>query len=250
MATKRLYKSVADDLLRIIDSGQYGIGDRLPAERDLAVQYSVSRPTIREAVIALEIAGRVEVRKGAGVFIAAPSETTDVRSLDLDVGPFELTEARLLVEGEACALAATQITPEEIVELEAIIIRMKAENESNVKGEPADKEFHMLIARATRNSAIEAIIEELWNLREKSKLTQSMYKTVRLEGVRPSIREHWTIYEALKSGDSSGARAAMRTHLSRVIDTMFNATEIEAVEKAKRKVSADRARFTKLMSAG
>lgn len=246
--TKRLYKTVADDLLKIIESGQYNVGDRLPAERDLAVQYGVSRPTIREAVIALEIADRVEVRKGAGVFITEPDVSETNKSLDLDVGPFELTEARLLVEGEAAALAATQIAPEEIEELESIIIRMKEENDTNVKGEPADKDFHMLIARATRNSAIEAIIEDLWNLREKSQLTQSMYATVRLEGVRPSIQEHWAIWEALKAGDSTGARAAMRTHLSRVIETMFNATEIEAVEKAKRKVSADRARFSRLLS--
>ena len=247
MGGKRLYKTVADDLLRVIDSGEYNIGERLPAERDLATKYNVSRPTVREAVIALEIAGRVEVRKGAGVFIINPIETEDDKSLDLDVGPFELTEARLLIEGETAALAATQITTEEIAELEAIILRMKDENEQEVAGEPADKEFHTLIARATRNSALEAIVEDLWNLRDKSKLTLTMYKTVRLEGVRPSIQEHWDIWNALKRGDSAGARLAMRTHLSRVIETMFKATEIEAVEKAKRKVSADRERFTKLM---
>ena len=231
MGGKRLYKTVADDLLRVIDSGEYNIGERLPAERDLATKYNVSRPTVREAVIALEIAGRVEVRKGAGVFIINPIETEDDKSLDLDVGPFELTEARLLIEGETAALAATQITTEEIAELEAIILRMKDENEQEIAGEPADKEFHTLIARATRNSALEL----------------TMYKTVRLEGVRPSIQEHWDIWNALKRGDSAGARLAMRTHLSRVIETMFKATEIEAVEKAKRKVSADRERFTKLM---
>lgn len=247
MATKRLYKTVADDLLRVIDSNKYAVGERLPAERDLATQYGVSRPTIREAVIALEIAGRVEVRKGAGVFIASPSATDDLRSLDLDIGPFELTEARLLVEGEAAALAATQITPDEIEELESIILRMKSENDQDIKGEHADKEFHMLIGRATRNSAIEAIVEDLWNLREKSQLTQSMYATVRLEGVRPAIDEHWAIFEALKTGNAAGARTAMRTHLSRVVETMFNATEIEAVEQAKRQVSEKRARFTKLM---
>lgn len=248
MGGKRLYKSVADDLLRTIESGRYGVGERLPAERDLATQYNVSRPTVREAVIALEIAGRVEVRKGAGVFIIDNEETEEPKSLDLDVGPFELTEARLLIEGETAALAATQITPEEIDALEAIIIRMKDENDREVVGEPADKEFHIFIARATRNSALEAIVEDLWNLREQSKLTQTMYATVRLEGVRPSIQEHWDIWEALKRGDSADARLAMRTHLSRVIETMFKATEIEAVEKAKRKVSADRARFSKVMN--
>lgn len=250
MATKRLYKSVADDLLRVIESGDYAVGDRLPAERDLATQYNVSRPTIREAVIALEIAGRVAVRKGSGVYVTEPSDIRNDRALDLDVGPFELTEARLMVEGEAAAVAAANITSEELAELADVIRRMIVENDAPpdqtiIGGEHADKEFHMLIARATRNSAIVMIIEDLWNQRDKSKLTHTMYETVRLTGVKPSIQEHWDIHAALEKGDPNAARTAMRLHLSRVIDTMFHATEIEEVIKAKRKVSADRARFTR-----
>lgn len=249
MKAKRLYKTVADDLIRVIESGAYEVGDRLPAERDLAAEYNVSRPTIREAVIALEIAGRVEVRKGSGVYVingSAPAE----KSLDMNIGPFELTEARMLIEGEAAGLAASLITEEEVEELGKLIHQMKHENESNVDGEYADKQFHMLIARATRNSAIEGIIEDLWNLRESSKLSKTMYKTVRLEGVKPSVDEHWTIYEALKAKNPVGARSAMRLHLSRVIDTMFEATEVEAVEEAKRRVSENRQRFSQLMNIG
>jgi len=113
LKAQRLYKSVATDLLKLIDSGKYEVGDRLPAERDLALEYNVSRPTMREAVIALEIAGRVEVRKGSGVYIIEQEET-QTKSLDLDVGPFELTEARMLIEGEAAGLAASMITNEEL----------------------------------------------------------------------------------------------------------------------------------------
>jgi len=247
MATKRLYKTVADSLLAVIDSGKYAIGDRLPAERDLASEYNVSRPTIREAVIALEIAGRVAVRKGSGVYVMATGDASKSKNMDLDVGPFELTEARLLIEGEVAALAATLITSEELEELSNIIEQMKAENESDSPGESADKDFHMLIARASRNSALMTIIEDLWNLRDKSILTQSIYKTVRRTGVKPRISEHYAILDALKKGDAAGARAAMRTHLSRVVDTMFEATEIEAVEQAKRKVSADRERYSRMM---
>lgn len=249
MKAQRLYKSVAVDLLKLIDSGKYNIGDRLPAERDLALEYNVSRPTMREAVIALEIAGRVEVRKGSGVYIIEP-ENTDTKSLDLDVGPFELTEARMLIEGEAAGLAATMITDDELEELASIIERMKTENDAADGSEIADKDFHMLIARATRNSVIETVIEEVWNLRNKSELTQKMYETVRTGGVRPSIDEHWTIYEALKVRDPIAARKAMRTHLSRVIDTMFEATEIEAHEEVKRRVSEDRRRYKQLLKTG
>lgn len=249
MKAKRLYKSVADDLLKVIDSGEYGAGDRLPAERELAAEYNVSRPTMREAMIALEIAGRVEVRKGSGVYVVEKQEEPTT-SLDLDVGPFELTEARMLVEGEAAGLAASMITDEEIQELADIIEKMKQENEDSIGEEVADKAFHMLIARATRNSAIESIIEDLWNLREKSELTKRMYKTVRLKGVKPRIDEHQDIYLALRSREPAAARTAMRLHLSRVIDSMFQATEIEAVEEVKRRMSRDRARYSKLLNTG
>ncbi|WP_409432028.1 FadR/GntR family transcriptional regulator [Litorimonas sp. RW-G-Af-16] len=249
MKTQRLYKSVADALLKVIESGQYAVGERLPAERDLAAEFNVSRPTIREAVIALEIAGRVEVRKGSGVYVIN-TDSSKSRSLDLDVGPFELTEARMLIEGEAAGLAATMISDEEIEELSAIIHLMQKENDAEIGGEHADRNFHLLIARATRNSAIVSIIEDLWSLREKSELTRNMYKTVRMTGVQPSIDEHWAIYNALKDGDAVAARTAMRTHLSRVIDTMFEATEIEAVEKIKEKVSKDRHRFSRILQTG
>jgi DNA-binding FadR family transcriptional regulator len=246
LKTKRLYKFVADDLITKIDSGVYSTGDRLPAERELATQYNVSRPTIREAVIALEIAERVEVRKGSGVYVTETSKLKN-QSLDMDVGPFELTEARMMIEGEAAGLAATLITDEEISELANIIERMQQENEDNSGQESADKEFHMLIAAATRNSAIHSIIEDLWNLREKSELTQRIYKIARTLGVKPRIQEHWDIYAALKKHDPQEARQAMRSHLSRVIDNMFEVTEIEAVEAAKRRVSEDRERFSQVL---
>lgn len=246
MKTKRLYKKVADSLLEVIESGKYVAGQRLPAERVLAAEYNVSRPTMREAMIALEIAGRVEVRKGSGVYVVETEPQTS-KSVDVNIGPFELTEARILIEGEAAGLAAAMISPEEIEELASIIERMQEENEHSTGSEIADKEFHMLIARATRNSAIEAIVDDLWNLREQSELTNTMYNTARMVGVKPSIQEHVDIYDALKAKNPHAARKAMRTHLSRVIDTMFKATEIEAVEEAKRKISRDRQRFSQLL---
>lgn len=234
---------MADKLLSVIDAGTYQLGARLPAERELAAEYGVSRPTMREAMIALEIAGRVEVRKGSGVYVIdRPVDTT--KSLDMDVGPFELTEARMLIEGEAAGLAANLISDEEIEELSKTLTKMQEENNDAKGEEVADKAFHMIIAQATRNSAIESIIEDLWNLREQSELTKTMYETVRTVGVKPRIHEHVAIYEALKDRDPAAARLAMRTHLSRVIETMFKATEIEAVEEAKRKISRDRQRFS------
>jgi len=258
LKTKRLYQTVADDLLKVIRSGKYKVGDRLPAERDLAVEFKVSRPTMREAVIALEIAGHVEVRKGSGVYVVdnggqdKPDAAGSTKlSADLDVGAFELTEARMLFESEAAALAATMITEEELGLLADTIDKMQAENEKGVDGEIADREFHMIIAQATRNSAVVATIEELWNLRERSELTRRVYKVVRQKGVRPDIEEHRAILDALRKKKPVEARVAMRSHLSRVIDYLLEATELEAVEEAveeiRKQMSADRHRFSRVL---
>lgn len=243
MKAKRLYRIVAEGLLEFITSGQYSVGDRLPAERELAARFNVSRPTMREAVIALEISGHVEVRKGSGVYVVQ-NESTSTISPDLNVGPFEMTEARMLIESETAGLAASIISDEELEQLALTIEKMQKENDTGVNGELADREFHLIIARATRNSAIVAIIEDLWDLREKSKLTRNMYKWVRLTGVKPSIDEHFAILRALQAKDAVAARTAMRNHLSRVIDTLLLATEIEAVEEVKKQISKDRQRYT------
>lgn len=239
----RLYQQVAEKLVALIESEKYTIGMRLPAERDLAAMFNVSRPTIREAVIALELESFVEVRMGSGVYIIENSKGKS-RFSDKDVGPFELTEARALFEGEAAALAATMITDEELAELAETLNEMACENDIDTDThEAADKRFHMIIARATNNSAISSVIEELWDERDKSELTRRMYQTVRNSGVKPSVDEHREVYEALKAHDAQASRALMRAHLMRVIDGILQATEVEAVEAARKQVNKSRERF-------
>jgi DNA-binding FadR family transcriptional regulator len=243
----RLYIQVAEKLMDLIEAEKYTAGMRLPAERDLATMLNVSRPTIREAVIVLEIEGIVEVRLGSGVYVIENNKgKIKKRFCDKDVGPFELTEARALFEGEAAALAATMITDEELTELAYSLQEMASDNNKETDThEEADKKFHMIIAKATNNSAISSVIENLWDEREKSILTKRMYQKVRETGVKPSVNEHRQIYQALKEHDAHKARALMRAHLMRVIDSILEATEIEAIEAARKQVTKSRERFTK-----
>ncbi len=242
----RLYQKVADKLVDLIESDEYTVGMRLPAERDLAAMFSVSRPTIREAVIALELESFVEVRMGSGVYIIENTKGQS-RFSDKDIGPFELTEARALFEGEAAGLAATMISDEELSLLSSTLDEMACENINDIEThEAADKKFHMIIAKATNNSAIFSVIEELWDERESSKLTKRMYEKVRNSGVKPSVDEHREIYEALKSHDAKAARDLMRAHLTRVIDSILKATEIEAVEAVRNQATKTRERFSKI----
>lgn len=245
--TRKLYRQVADSIMASIKTGDYKPGSRLPSERDLAAAYKVSRPTVREAMIALEIRGLVESRHGSGIYITE-HPPAQMGADDLDIGAFELTEARRLFEGEAAALAATTITDEQLAELETIIAEMVKENHRRQTGETADRQFHVAIARATRNTAITTVIENLWDIRYKSPLCRHMLERARSAGVQPRISEHRRILAALRKHDPKAARAAMRDHLGRVIDGLLVATESEAVDSARKKAVSKRHEYTRRLS--
>lgn len=237
---QKLYQHVAEQITEAIRQERYRPGARLPSERDLAEWLSVSRPTVREAMIALEIRGVVETRHGSGVWVLQAPEQTEV-PMELDIGAFELTEARRMFEGEACALAAVNMTEEDAAELEAIIAKMVQENRGDVAGEHADRAFHVKIAAITRNAAITLMVETLWDWRYKSPLCATMLARARKAGSRPAIDDHHIILAALRSRDAAGARAAMRAHLDRVIEDLLQATEMEAIDRARLEVQARRA---------
>jgi GntR family transcriptional repressor for pyruvate dehydrogenase complex len=244
---RKLYQQVAAAIMSSIMSGKYKPGERLPSERDLAVAFKVSRPTIREAMIALEIRGLAESRHGSGIYITNQLPAQGAAG-DLDIGAFELTEARRLFEGEAAALAATTITDEELNELEAILGEMVNENARNQQGEMADRRFHLAIARATRNTAIAAVIENLWDIRYKSPLCVYMLERARRVGVQPMIGEHRRILAALRKHDPKAARKAMRDHLAQVIDALLAATETDAIEGARTKAVKKRHEYTRRLA--
>jgi GntR family hexuronate regulon transcriptional repressor len=245
--TRKLYRQVADAIMASIESGDYKRGARLPSERDLAASFKVSRPTIREAMIALEIRGLVEARQGSGIYVT-DQPPTQIGAEDLDIGAFELTEARRLFEAEAAALAATIITEEQLEEIEAILDDMIKENARNQKGEMADRRFHVAVAQATRNSAIIAVIEDLWDRRYKSPLCVHMLERARSVGVKPRISEHRRILAALRKHDSQAARNAMRDHLGRVMDGLLAATESDAVDSARKKAVIKRHEYTRRLA--
>lgn len=238
----RLYQELARKLISALTAGQYEVGDRLPAERELATEYDVSRPTVREAVIALEVQGLVDVRVGSGAYVKRLPGREDIPGFN--VTAFELTEARLLFESEAAALAAIQITDEELEELAQRVEDIALENQSPGGTEEADREFHLAIARATRNTAVFQTIEELWKLRQTSPESALLHAKARFANIKPVVDEHQAILEALRNHDPKAARAAMRTHLSSVLDSLLFATEEKAIDDARKAAAAKRARYT------
>lgn len=242
----RLYQELARKLIAELASGRFKVGQRLPAERELAVEHDVSRPTVREAIIALEVQGLVEVKVGSGAYVKRIPGKQDKPGFGITA--FELTEARLLFEGDAAALAATQITDEELAELEGHVRDIAAENQSENGTEKADREFHLAIARASRNAAVVRCIEELWRIRATSPESALLHAKARFANIKPVVDDHTAIVEALKSRDPNKARAAMRAHLAKVMDSLLFATEEKAIEDARRAAAAKRDRYLRAAS--
>lgn len=215
VAPKRLYRQIADQIAQLIASGEFPAGARLPAERELAASLGVSRTSVREAIISLEMSGLVDVRVGTGIFVTTPPEGAGHPGGDTGPGPFELLAARRLVEGEIAALAAKNATPADAAALRASVERLEAKVSDFSAREAEDRDFHVLLAKATGNGSLELVVEGLWNQRAGlwSRLQQHFH-TVEL--AERTIRDHAAIAAAVAARDPDAARVAMHRHLARV----------------------------------
>ena len=212
----RLYRQIAGQIAALIDSGEFPAGSRLPAERELATLLGVSRTSVREAVISLEIAGRVEVRVGSGIFVAEPGAAQIVGLVDEGPSPFELLAARRLIEGEIAAQAARTAKKSDFTAMRATIERMRAHPGDFGKRDSADREFHVRLAAATGNGSLALVVEGLWQQR-RGKLWSRIENYFHTQKMRDGVLlDHETILAALERHDPDGARAAMHRHLARV----------------------------------
>src|SRR4029453_16535286 len=136
---RRLYRQIADQIAALIEKGEYGKGERLPPERDLARHLGVSRPSVREALIALEVEGYVDVRVGSGVYVVGPRASGDFTALPADSGPFELIKARWLIEAECASLAAQNATKAQVRAMEEALDQMEDERNRGVMPLASDR---------------------------------------------------------------------------------------------------------------
>ena len=237
MSNRRLFWNIVDQIEEQIDAEVYTPGTRLPPERMLAEQFNVSRPTIREAIIALEVRGKVEVKTSSGVYIL---DNNKDKEAETEISAFELTQARALVEGEAAALAASNITEAELEALATTLALM----ENAEHAESADKEFHRIIANATHNNAIASSIEHFWHLRQYRKNIVEDYSNVCMSDDSQRMQEHTDIYNALKNRDPETARTAMHSHFNRLINALFEASEAQMMEEIRRKTDESRGLYS------
>lgn len=237
MKSKRLFWNIVENIETAIKYGDYTPGSRLPPERVLAERYNVSRPTIREAIIALEVRGQVEVKTGSGVYL---HESALKNNQKVQINAFELTQARAMIEGEVAAIAAVTIGDSELQDLKKSLIMMNSGEDVNT----ADQLFHTTIAKATRNAAMVQSVENLWALRTSTAEIEEDYNSVCSKDNDKTIAEHTAIYTALKARDPSAARTAMHAHFNRLINTLFEAVEARTLEEVRRKNSETRGLYS------
>ena len=237
MTAKRLYHSVAEQIVTMIDDGVFPPNSRLPGERELAEQLRVSRVTVREAEIFLQAQGIIQVRTGSGAYVQAPSSPSGRLP---NVSAFELTEARTLFESEAAALAARDISDETLSLLEGYVQGLRS---SDGEAVVADRDFHRTIASASGNAAVRYVVEILWRIRMESKEVREVYDAVCHDDAEKREAEHRDILDALRARDPAAARTAMREHFRRLIESMLDVTEERAFEELRRKANESRERF-------
>jgi DNA-binding FadR family transcriptional regulator len=243
MTDDRLYHSTAAKIEKLIDNGGYPPGSRLPAERELAARFGVSRVVVREAEIALQAMGRIRIKTGSGAYVLDPKDAH--RGELPNVSAFELTEARALFESEAAALAAVQIDDKTLQELERYVEIMATTGQDDEAGETADRDFHRAIANASGNAAITHVIETMWQLRTDVEPVRAVYESVCSQDFGARAGEHSAILEALRARDPAAARVAMRNHFTRLLEAMLDATEQQAFEELRRKATESRERYLK-----
>jgi DNA-binding FadR family transcriptional regulator len=241
----RLYLAVVDHLEQAIESGVHPVGGRLPSERELAEELGVSRPVVREAIIVLESRGLVQTRHGAGVFVQSDTPAATGAAADSDSGPFEVIEARRLLEGEIAALAAELVTDRQIAEMQRLIDRIGDMRLDKATREKADRAFHIALARVTGNDVLVGIAEKLWDMRYQSALCEYFFRRAREIGIEPPVDEHQKVLDALQERDSGAARFAMREHLARVTENLLLATEEDVRDRARLKVTERRFDFAR-----
>lgn len=226
--SKRPYQEVGNSLRQMIINMNYAIGDRLPPEREIAEMLSVSRTIVREALIMLELENLIEVRKGSGVYITKlpflkNSETDALNA----AGPFELLQARQLLESNIAEFAATQVTPIDITNMRQALEKEKNDLMSG-EDESGDREFHLAIAQATHNSMIVELLKQSWEWRENNPMWLKLHSRITNTDYRKDWQnDHQLILAAMIKKDSLAAKQAMWQHLENVKQRLLELSDVD-----------------------
>lgn len=212
----RLYEQVASEILEWVKENGLQTGDRLPPERELATRLGVSRATISQALVAMEVIGVVAVRHGDGaILVDSPGSSRVIDALRRHAQRIpEVIEAREAMETKLAALAAQRRTDEDMQEIDAALAGMEREIGEGDRGVKGDERFHAAVTAAGHSPLLATLMAEISELIKETRiesLSQPGRPTSSLEG-------HRRIAEAIRAQDPEAAAAAMRDHISMVSD--------------------------------
>jgi DNA-binding FadR family transcriptional regulator len=210
---RRLYRQIADQLRQLIDDGEYRVGGRLPTERELAEKLGVSRPTVREALIALEVEGRLRIRVGSGIYVIDQPPTAVVAANPPIEGSFEILRARAFVESAVAEEAARRATPADVARLDRVLAQGKRRQRSRDEYLIFDRGFHTAIAETLDNAVLVRFVGDLFDLRINPYFEQLARHTEDPSFRKFAHEEHVAIRNAIAAGDPVLARTAMHDHL-------------------------------------
>jgi DNA-binding FadR family transcriptional regulator len=214
---QRLYRQIAEQLRGLMSTGEFGVGARLPAERDLAIQLGVSRPSVREALIALEVEGAIEVRTGSGIYVkqapcARPASAAATEAAT-EWGPLEVMSARLVVEAEVAALAAQHASKGHIKVMRQALQDMRDQAQAGQVPRDGDEAFHEAIAKACGNSVLLDVVQRFWQARDGRLFERLGAYFEHPASWQSAIGEHQQVLLAIEARDATAAKRAMQKHL-------------------------------------
>lgn len=222
--TRRLYLQIADKLRALMEQPDFARNGRLPPERELAERLGVSRPTVREALVALEIEGRVEIRMGSGVYVCATQgEAPSAMPSEAELGDslVDNMAARVIIEGAIAASVAPFAKPRALKALRTIYEEMAREVQAGQVPVGPDRAFHAAIAQMSGNEVLIRLIESLFDERH-SPLSTKLRDHFENDGTwRAALDEHRDILEALEARDSVQAQAAMQRHIKASLERVM-----------------------------
>ena len=217
---KRLYRQIAEQLRVLIGAGEFPAGSRLPAERDLAKQLGVSRPSVREALIAMEVEGWIDIRTGSGIYVLSQTGKVQRKSHDSPIapsewGPLELIRARRVVEGEIASMAAGLAKRKDKAAMQSAIETMKSSAEKGELPLDGDRDFHTAIVTACSNAVLLETVQGFWDSRRGPLFTRLGGYFENPKSWQAAITEHEAIFDAIAAKDAPAARLAMHRHMDR-----------------------------------
>ncbi len=222
----KLHEQVAKQLVDLILTGELKAGDRLPVERDLAMQLGVSRTAVREALAQMERKGYLLTRADGGTVVREVTfesllpYVSNLLSTDRHLLS-DLLGVRKLLEAEMACDAARAVTPEKAERLKSLADQFAAEIREGKTGLSADNRFHSYIAELAQNSAMQLINEMCADLLSDTRLATLRVPEHRLQ----TVADHYGIYEAIATGDAQLAATRMREHLARAHRVLLETSE-------------------------